>query len=269
MGEVPTPSVRGGDGQTAGGSSRTACRVVKLLEVLAGANTPLRLSELARQLEVPVSSTQVLLKELGRCGAVSVTDKREYVRGARLVALGARVVASLDVIKLAERRMAELASEMHEYVYFALPFADAVMYVSRVGTSSHNLRVEIPLGVARPLHATAAGQVYLAFGDPGALERLVGRAPLWAETPHTITDVNALRARVQLVHRRGFAVTEEESIEGVVGLSAPVRSSGGTLAGALTISFFRGRSEFGQEVVIGRLVDAAKDISQALGWSGT
>jgi DNA-binding IclR family transcriptional regulator len=262
-----TPLQGGVEGRGVGGS-RTACRVVRLLEVLSGASSPLRLSELARQLDVPVSSTQVLLKELMRCGAVAMTDQREYVRGPRLVALGARVVASLDVVRLAERRMVELASEMHEYVYLALPVPEGIMYVSRVGTSSHNLRVEIPLGVARPLHATAAGQVYLAYGSPDAVERAISRAPLSAETPHTITDVSALRARIQLVHTRGYAVTEEESIEGVVGLSAPVRTAGGALAGALTISFFRGRSEFGQEVVVRRLVDAACDVSRALGWSG-
>ena len=62
-----------------------------------------------------------------------------------------------------------------------------------------------------PLHATASGEVLLAFG-PERVRRQVLAGPLEAYTP--VTDPAALEAELAAVRDRGWATTEGSSSPG-------------------------------------------------------
>lgn len=266
-------AVRNGDihkenpGQIAN-SSRTVDRVVRVLETLAMSRDPLRLTDVARALKMPVSSTQALLRELERQDVLLVSEGKGYSVGPRLVTLGVRIVSSLDVVTRSRPRMSQLANETGEYVYLAHAQGHEISYVYRVAPSaSQNLRVDIPLGVPRPLHATAAGQLYLSFQEPEELERILATIQLTPETHKTITDVGTLKGRIAEVRRRGYAMSDGESIEGVTGISAAIRGPGGGFAGALTISVFRDRMSIPPDVAVQRLLASCKDVSKELGYA--
>lgn len=249
-------------------SSRTVDRVIRVLETLAASRDPLRLTDVARTLKMPVSSAQALLRELERQNVLLVSDGKGYSAGPRLVALGVRIVSGIDVVTRSRPRMSQLANETGEYVYLALAEGDEVSYVDRVAPSaSQNLRVDIPLGVPRPLHATAAGQLYLSFQEPEELDRILAAIQLTPETPKTITDVAKLKRRIEEVRRRGYAMTDSESIQGITGTSAAIRGPDGGFAGALTISVFRDRMSVPTDVAVQRLLSACKGISKELGYT--
>jgi IclR family acetate operon transcriptional repressor len=92
------------------------------------------------------------------------------------------------------------------------------------------------VGMQMPLHATAIGKCILADLDDDDLRALVDRIGLPARTPHTITDLDALREELTLVRSRGFALDEEENENGVRCLAAPVRDSQGTVIGGVSVS---------------------------------
>lgn len=249
-------------------ASRTVDRVIRVLEALAN-NEPLRLTDVARTLSMPVSSAQALLRELERQNVLLVSDGKAYSAGPRLVSLGVRIVRALDVVPRSRPRMLQLAKETGEYVYLALAQGHEISYVDRVAPpSSQNLRVDIPLGVPRPLHATAAGQMYLSFQPAGELDHILTSIRLTKETSKTITDVAKLKRRIQEVRERGYAMTDGESIEGVTGTSAGIRGPDGGFAGAVTISVFRDRMALPFTTTVERLLAACTDISRELGYLG-
>ena len=54
-------------------------------------------------------------------------------------------------------------------------------------------------------------------------------------TPHTVTDLKALRAIVKQVRDRGYAVVEEEFALGGTGIAAPIFDGRGALFAVLDV----------------------------------
>jgi DNA-binding IclR family transcriptional regulator len=264
----PDPSVTGRGREAKDGAQRyrTVGRVVEALEVFVAAGRPIRLTTVAKELGAPVSSTQALLRELERSGMLTISDDKEYSAGPRLVALGVRLMLGMDIVAHARGPMTKLAQETHEYVYLAIPEGDTILYADRVATAAPNLRVDIPLGVPRPLYATAAGQVYLATRSPEEVREIVARQPFSQETARTIMEPAKLERRLAEIRRRGYAITHEEAIVGVVGTAAAIRDASGRFAGAITISALRGRRTLSEQEIIERLLATCAEIGQALGW---
>ncbi|MBA3416694.1 MAG: IclR family transcriptional regulator, partial [Chloroflexia bacterium] len=96
------------------------------------------------------------------------------------------------------------------------------------------------------------------------------RQPRAAITPTTITDADALRAELERIVARGYAIDDEESNLGVVCIAAPIRDGGGRITAAVSIS--GPRAEFDADGNMDRLTglvrSAASDISARLGWTG-
>ena len=81
-----------------------------------------------------------------------------------------------------------------------------------------------------PLHCAANGKVFLAFGAAPVPARLDPR------TPHTIVDAAKLRAELEQIRARGYAVAVDELELGLSALAAPVFGAGDDVAAALSIS---------------------------------
>lgn len=77
-----------------------------------------------------------------------------------------------------------------------------------------------------PLHASAAGKLYLA-SLPEAHLREWMPSELPRITEHTITSRDALIAELQRVREQGYAVSREEAVPGVFSLGVPVRGARG------------------------------------------
>jgi DNA-binding IclR family transcriptional regulator len=87
------------------------------------------------------------------------------------------------------------------------------------------------LGRSVPMHCTALGKVFLAFGAAalpgGRLERL---------TPKTITVRTVLEEELSIVRHLGYAVTNEELELGLTAVAAPVRRHDGEVVAAISVA---------------------------------
>jgi len=75
----------------------------------------------------------------------------------------------------------------------------------------------------------------LAFSPGEWIDRFFRHARLPANTPHTITDPDRLRAAIAEVRRVGFAITRGETFETVGAVAAPVFGAEG-FVGALVVA---------------------------------
>lgn len=251
--------------------ARTVGRVLRALELLASQNEPSRLMEMARGLDIPTSSAHALLQQLIRYDyARPVGQERRYVAGPGLVLLGSRVRAGLKIVNVARPVLEELAATTGENVYLGIRQARGIAYADSVEAES-GLMTRFPLGSIRPLHATSPGKVFLAFHVPaGQMDGFLGPDPLPAFTRYTITDRVKLRQQLEQIRARGYALNEQEVVEGACGISAPIFGADGTLAGSITIGVPVIRFKSRRDVAIRKAIAAATEISRRLGvenWS--
>ena len=86
------------------------------------------------------------------------------------------------------------------------------------------------------LKTTALGKVVAAHMTPAELEEALGPREFRRFTPHTLGTPTQLRAELAKVRRLGYAVNDQETVEGAVVIGAPVFDSTRNCCAATSVS---------------------------------
>jgi IclR family transcriptional regulator, acetate operon repressor len=198
--------------RTAEGGVQSVHRALDVLEALAAAGGTAPLGDLAATCGLPAPTLHRLAGTLTDRGYLRQLPDRRYSLGSRLVPLGADAYALLGQRALpALRALAELTGESANLAVLTQGRAE---YVAQA-PGRHTMRTFTEVGNRVALHCTGVGKALLAVIPPGQASRLIGAAPLAAQTAGTITDAEALHAELALTRARGYALDEEEMEAGV------------------------------------------------------
>lgn len=91
-------------------------------------------------------------------------------------------------------------------------------------------------GRTAPAHCCSLGKAILAFSPEDVVNELVEKEPLKPQTPNTITTIDALRADLAEVRRRGLATDREEHMANSFCVAAPIFDSHMRVVGAIGLS---------------------------------
>jgi DNA-binding IclR family transcriptional regulator len=247
-------------------SVRRASAILGLL----GRERRLGLSQVARSLRIPKSTTHSIIETLVREGLVARDGLTgTFSLGIRLLELGQAAQENFELRRVASPRLLALNREVDETVHLTVLDGDVVLYVDCF-ESSKRLRTYSVIGVRAPLHCTAVGKAILAFLDDDEQIRLVNRLPLERFTERTITDRAALLAQLRTVRSRGWSVDDVEHEEGVRCVGVPVFDNRARVAASISISGPTQRIRLNLLPSLARTARvAALDVSRALGYRGT
>jgi DNA-binding IclR family transcriptional regulator len=237
-------------------------KAVAILFHLHGVPRPQGVTGIGRALGIPKSSTHRLLAALGRGGLVDRDERGRYRPGSRLIALGLGALERDPVVVMA-RPVLELEAEAVGETFFLVGLRAGELVVLDKVEGTGLLRAAPRVGSRLPVHATAVGRLFLAFA-PEDLPFPRGR--LEAFTPHTVTDVEELRAGVDDARVSGRAGSRDQWIPGLSVLAAPVLAgSRMRMLAALALAAPTARlDELGGDELASRVVRAAEHISARL-----
>jgi len=191
---------------------------------------------LSAALGLTPSRTHRVLETLRQLGFVEQDPKTHvYHLGYRLFELGTIVARQRGFASIARPYLEELAKFTGETTKLAIANQGELLYLDVV-ESSQMLRISEQVGTRAPLHCTAMGKALLAFGPPTLLEQVLASQSLLQFTPQTITTAVELRRAIALVRSDGYAIDNEEFIEGSRGLAAPIIGTDGTAEAAISIA---------------------------------
>jgi DNA-binding IclR family transcriptional regulator len=202
-------------------------RALEILKLL-GTEPEMRVTDLARRLEVHKSTVFRLLSTLEEHGLV------EYRLGYGLVRLAGSVVAEVDIARAARPVLEELALRTGETVNLAILQGNQVVNIDQIAAPNVVVNVNW-VGKQTPLHATSNGKVLLAYLPEAERRRLLA-ATLPRLTPRTITDARTLDKQLRRVVEDGYAFTLEELELGLNAVAAPVRAADGRVQAAVSVA---------------------------------
>ena len=217
----------------------TARAVLQVAWLLAARPEGVRADEVARALGKSVSTAYNLLASLCDEGVAA-----HRPGGVWSLAPGFRDAVVTGVARAAEihdlsRLVEDLLARTHKRSYLAVVRGGALEVVHERGLQGMPKLPGLDPRVRDTAHALALGKVVLALGRPELVDRYVDHPGLRRFTPHTITDPAALRAELQAVRRRGFAVECEELHPDFCCMAAPVHDARGRVLAVLGISMTR------------------------------
>lgn len=199
-------------------SPGTVEKAIDVLFHLHAESGPRGVTAIGQALGLPKSSAHRLLTALGRRGLVEQDARGRYRPGIGLVALGLGALEREPAVVAARPVLEEAADALGETFFLVAARARQLVVLDKVEGTGF-LRAAPQVGTAVPIHATAVGKLFLAFGDdaisapPEPFERFAKR---------TRTAARQLDADVARTRRQGYAENCEEWIPGLAVVAAPV-----------------------------------------------
>ena len=255
------------EAQSTSSAAPAVLRAAALLDVLAAAPSGrVTLSDLARELGIPKSSTSNLLAALEESRLVT-REGSEYSLGRKLVELGAAYLSRRDEIQEFYRFCAQSATLAQQTVRIALLDGDQIIYLARY-EGHPAVRLTSAIGDRMPASLSAVGKALLArLHERDWEEMFPDDAQLPVLTEHSIRTGAELKAQLRTIREQGFAFEDEESAIGVVclGLPVPTRGAHGPNLGVSVTQLKATFTEGAKEAMVGELKDLAKVLGNPMG----
>jgi DNA-binding IclR family transcriptional regulator len=242
-------------------------RGVEILRMLAQADAPTGVTDVAERLKVDPSTAYRLLVTLEAGGlAQKDADSKKYGIGYGVLEIAYGLLRKMSVVNVAYPLVRSIATLTGESTHVAVLDGTRAVFVDRQ-SGAGILRVETTIGSSEPAYCTAVGKALLADHSLVELRHLYGEAPLKRYTPQTITDMRELANELERVRRIGYAYDEEELHPGVRCLACPVRNHRGRIVAAFGISMPATRlTREHLPALVERIAGAAENISSQLGF---
>jgi IclR family acetate operon transcriptional repressor len=241
-----------------------ACQALRLMSDAGGVFTP---SDLARQLAMPRTTAFRLLRTLVGEGLMEEQDGG-YRLGVGMLRLALRTLEGIDVRGKSVPVLRELSQQSGETAHVAVLADDKALLVE-VCDSPNPLRVASRAGSLVDLHCSSVGKIFLAWGTPEWRDSILDEIKLPQPNRGLQKSRTEFVQELEQIRTLGYALDDEEYLDGVRCLAVPVYDVAGRVVAAIgitgtTLRFTRGEIPRMIEVVR----QAATDLSALLGYEG-
>ncbi|PNU03418.1 IclR family transcriptional regulator [Novosphingobium guangzhouense] len=214
---------------------KSAARVLDMLELFSTRCGGLTLSEVARGLDLPKSSTLGLLRTLHNRGYLVREDEDDTYRLNDIIRRDG-FARHGRILRVAPPVMRALASEAGETVLLGMPDAPGLVRLIAKEASPSDIRYDIELPRKVPAYCTALGRVLLTRLDAAGVEAALDAVPRAPLTGSTRVDRAAVIDAVAAARETGFAVVEDEFAVGGTGVAAVIPLGPGQPLAALGLA---------------------------------
>ena len=207
---------------------------IRVLEALS--EGALHLKGIAARVGLVKSSVFRILYTLKELGYVEqASPNGAYRLTVKTLGLARSPALRPTLLSVVRPHLTRLRDELGESVWLAELRGRTVLLVDAAETT-HKLRLSLDLGDACPLHAAALGKAVAAWMPRSQLQAALGRGKLPAYTAKTIVSRARLAGELAGVREQGYAVNDEETIEGAIVVGAPIFDAGGRGFAAISVA---------------------------------
>lgn len=189
---------------------------------------PTGVSAIAAELDIPTSTANDYLQSLRQLGYLQQTSEG-YRLGLRFLDLGESARRDRTIYEVATEEVDRLAKQTGEHANLMIEEGGRGIFVYK-STGENAVTVDTYPGMVVPLHTTALGKTILAHSERERVEEIVERHGLDGVTENTITSPEALEESLDRIRSQGFARDDEERIEGMRCVAAPIVYKGEVVA---------------------------------------
>lgn len=163
-----------------------------------------------------------------------VREDDAYRLSLRYLELGEEVKGRIDGYEVVAAEVDDLAEKSGELAQFATHEHGRAVYLYKSGGAAA-VQTASTIGKREYMHRISLGKAMLAFMTDERVESAIETHGLPGATDNTITTREGLWTELEAIRERGYAFDEEELIEGIRCVAAPVQACG-EVFGAISVS---------------------------------
>jgi IclR family pca regulon transcriptional regulator len=223
------------------------------------------LSEAATATDLSRATARRVLRTLSELGYVA-QNGRHFSLAPRILELGFAYLSTQSWIDIAEPPMKELSYAIQESCSAAILQGTEIVYVARMPAPHRIMSTTIAVGTRLPAFHTSLGRIQLGFLSEREVWRRLREVEIVAYTSRTITNPEALVARILEDHKQGYSIVDEELEKGLRSLAVPIVTRNGDNVGAINLSAHSSRATRSElrDRFLPPLRSVAMEISQSL-----
>ncbi|MEO8081368.1 MAG: IclR family transcriptional regulator [Caldimonas sp.] len=130
--------------------------------------------------------------------------------------------------------LAGMADEVGETCNLTTLDGTEIVYLDRV-EARWPLRLTLDIGNHIPIHCCASGKLFLALMKPHARASLLDRLAFEKITLKTIVDRRRFETELETIRKSGYALDDEEFIDGMVAIALPVRDDTDEICATISV----------------------------------
>lgn len=249
-------------------SNQTAEKLLIVLEAFASQPDAVKLSEMAKELDMNVSTLYRFTTSLVKSGYVNQLSDGRYVISLKLCALSDRIQKHMDVTGTLHPFVLQASRLFNESAHLAVKDGQMIVYTDNAASTAQMLTIQQHIGKTAPMYVTGIGKLFLSEMDRIALETHISFTGLKAYTCNTCTSMEALQREFGFINSNGYVLDNEECEIGVRCAAVPIRDYTGKIVAGISVS--GPTTRLTDDVIalhIEELKEIAAEASRALGYT--
>jgi len=233
-----------------------------LLEALSEETDDFRISHLSEKLNMNKTSVFRLLATFENRGYVEREEiSGKYRLGLSIYEMSQKFLSHMRLLRKARPVAEQMVRQCNETAYLVVRRHDEVLFLDMVD-SAQKVKIVSLVGRRFPLDSTAAGKVYLAFGESSGKNEK-GRDTRTAPAADVAEELAGIR-------QGGICIDQHGVGEGITCAAVPLFNGNGEMAGVLALlgPDFRMPAEKLEHQLLPLLKESGEIISSKLGYLG-
>ncbi len=244
-------------------SVKSARRVLEILELFAASDQALALRDVAALLGLPKSSAHMLLATLEQRGYLVREPGDRFMLLPALREAGGWVGGMTgQVFRAAHPVMDALVERFDETVVLGAPTPGLDVRIVSHRPSRQAIRYDVSRDPVLPGYCTAMGHAVLCHLPEDEVRAYLARTEMVAMTAATLTEPEAIIARLRQCRAQGYATNIDERFEGASGMAVAIRGPNGRPHGALNIVTVTPRFHRRRDEIVPALIEAARGLEE-------
>lgn len=239
-------------------------KTILILNALS--ESDLTITDLYTQLELPKSTTFVILNTLEQNSIIQKTAEGKYCLGYGVIRWGISYFRSMEVTTIARMHLEKLVSGTPYTAHLATPVKHGAVYVDKVEGEGF-VRFATSIGQIQKFHLSAVGKALAVDKPEDELANLLSDELSQSSLANKERILNKFIDDTRFVKKHGFSIEDEEFEDGIRCIGAPIRNYTGAVVASLSITALSRDLPAVKFITIGEQVKAtANAISQELGF---
>jgi len=240
--------------------SESLARGLLVIRAFDAGASRLRPTDVAKRTGLNRAAARRYMLTLQDLGYLGVEDDRFFLR-PKVLDLGYAYISSMQIDRLVQPFLNDLAALTHESSSFAVLDNNEVMFVARA-SSEKILQISVSIGGRVPAYAVSLGHALLSALPDQDFERYLGSLKDQPGAPGV--SARELRASVEKTRKQGWAVVSNILTSGIVGIAAPIRNPNGSVLGAINVANYGTGNPKLLKDHVPALLEAAANLERAL-----
>ena len=226
------------------------------------------LQEIKSSLEISQTTAYRILNTLVRLEYLLYNeDTKRYKLSRKLLTLGFRSINEHTLLETVLPYLRDLRDQVKETVCFGVLGDRKGIFIEQA-QGLHAFCFVLTPGKPFELHCSAPGKAIMAYLPDAVRDRYLSYMEFTRYNERTITSIPAYLEELEKVCRLGYALDNEEELNGVICIAAPILNYTGYPCGSIWISGPKDRlSGEALRIFADCIMKVAQSISRELGYS--